>query len=218
MKKIIVAPSMLSSDFANLQNEIDKLNSTSCEWIHFDVMDGHFVKNLTFGAPIIKALRNKSSKIFDVHLMMDYPMDYLDDFVDCGSDYISIHYESIGVKQLGVSYCLETIRSKGVKAGLVIQPDTDIAQIISYLPYCDLVLIMSVYAGFGGQSFIKDSLHKIALLKDLIKDFENKPLISVDGGINDKTISDVRLAGANCVVSGSYIFNGDYNERIESLK
>ncbi len=218
MKKMIVAPSMLSSDFANLQAEIEKLNATNCEWIHFDVMDGHFVNNLTFGAPIIKALRNKSKKVFDVHLMMDYPMDYLDDFVDCGSDYISIHFESIGVKQLGVSHCLETIRSKGVKAGLVIQPDTDVAEIMSYIPYCDLILIMSVYAGFGGQSFIENTLNKLALLTDLIKDLEHKPLISVDGGINDKTIGNVAEAGANCVVSGSYIFKGDYYERIESLK
>lgn len=218
MSEIIVTPSILSSDFSDLKSEFQKLNETSCEWIHFDVMDGHFVKNLTFGAPVIKALRNKSNKIFDVHLMMDYPLDYLDDFVNCGSDYISIHFESIGVKQLGVKYSLEQIRKQGVKAGLVIQPDTDVAEIISYLPYCDLVLVMSVYAGFGGQSFIENSLHKISLLKELTKDLENKPLISVDGGINDNTIKGVKDAGVDCVVSGSYIFSGDYRDRVNSLK
>ncbi len=218
MKNIIVAPSILSSDFSKLGEEIAALNDTSCEWIHFDVMDGHFVNNLTFGAPVIKSLRDKSSKVFDVHLMMDYPLDYLDDFVKCGSDYISIHYESIGVKKLGVQYSLETIRSKGVKAGLVIQPDTDVAEIISYLPYCDLILVMSVYAGFGGQSFIEDSLHKVQLLQELTKNLPNEVLISIDGGINDQTIENVVEAGVDAVVSGSYIFNGDYAKNIERLK
>ncbi len=218
MKDLIVAPSILSCDFSCLASEIDKLNKTSCEWIHFDVMDGHFVKNLTFGAPIIKALRDKSEKVFDVHLMMDYPLDYIKDFVDCGSDYISIHYESIGVKQLGVLHCLKTIRSFGVKSGLVVQPDTNIAEIISYIPYCDQILIMSVYAGFGGQSFIENSLKKISLLHELTKDLTNRPIINVDGGVNDKTVAAIKAAGADAVVSGSYIFSGDYNERVKSLK
>ncbi len=218
MKEVIISPSMLSADFANLGAEIKKLNESDCEWIHFDVMDGHFVENLTFGAPIIKSLRKLSNKVFDVHLMMEYPMDYLDDFVNCGSDYISIHVESTGVKQIGVKKCLQMIRDKGVKAGLVIQPDTDVADIISYLPYCDLVLIMSVYAGFGGQSFIEDSLMKVILLKEITAGLNNQLLISIDGGINNQTAVEAKKAGVDVLISGSYIFSGNYNERINELK
>lgn len=218
MSELIVSPSMLSADFSSLGNEVIALNNTRCEWIHFDVMDGHFVNNLTFGAPIIKALRNKSDKVFDVHLMMENPMKYLDDFVNCGSDYISIHAECEDAKKFGVVHCLKLIKSKGVKAGLVIQPDTNVAEIISFLPYCDLVLVMSVYAGFGGQSFIPASLNKIRLLKDLTANLSNPVLISVDGGINDETVADVKDAGADVVISGSYIFKGNYSERINNLK
>lgn len=218
MSDIIVSPSMLSADFSKLGKEIEKLNETSCEWVHFDVMDGHFVNNLTFGAPIIKSLRDKSKKIFDVHLMMEHPMQYLDDFVNCGSDYISIHVECEDAKKLGVVHCLKMIKSKGIKAGIVVQPDTNIAEILSYLPYCDLVLIMSVYAGFGGQSFIENSLNKISMLKEIVAEIQNDVLISVDGGINDTTISKVKEVGVDVVISGSYIFSGNYAKRVDSLK
>lgn len=218
MSNVIVSPSLLSADFSKLGDEVVALNNTKCEWIHFDVMDGHFVNNLTFGAPIIKALRGKSEKVFDVHLMMENPMKYLDDFVEAGSDYISIHAECEDVKKFGLEHCLKMIQSKGVKAGVVVQPDTNVAEIISCLGYCDLVLIMSVYAGFGGQSFIGNSLNKISLLKDIVDKMTNKIYISVDGGINDKTIENVKQAGVDVVISGSYIFNGNYAERISSLK
>ncbi len=218
MKKLIVSPSLLSADFSKLHDEIIALNNTDCEWLHFDVMDGHFVNNLTFGAPVIKALRDKSDKVFDVHLMMENPLKYLDDFVAAGSDIISIHFECEDVKQYGVEHCLKIIKSKGVKAGLVIQPDTNVAEIISYLPFCDLVLVMSVYAGFGGQSFITSALNKISLLNDLKQTLANELLISVDGGINDKTVKDVKAAGVNVVISGSYIFNGTYSDQVNSLK
>ncbi|MFV0424794.1 MAG: ribulose-phosphate 3-epimerase [Bacilli bacterium] len=218
MKNVIVSPSILSADFSKLADEIIALNNTRCEWIHFDVMDGHFVNNLTFGAPIIKTLRGLSDKIFDVHLMMENPMKYLDDFVNCGSDYISIHVECEDAKQLGVVHCLQMIKSKGIKAGLVVQPDTNIAEIISYLPYCDLVLVMSVYAGFGGQSFMPAALSKISLLKELTSTLVNDVLISVDGGINSETINLVKEVGVDVVISGSYIFNGSYSERVNSLK
>ncbi|MFV0499465.1 MAG: ribulose-phosphate 3-epimerase [Bacilli bacterium] len=218
MSKLIVSPSILSADFSDLAGEIKNLNDTECEWIHFDVMDGHFVNNLTFGAPLIKSVRALSTKIFDVHLMMENPLKYLDDFVDAGSDYISIHLECEDVKQMGAIHCLEMIKKKGVKAGLVIQPDTNVAEIISYLPYCDLVLVMSVYAGFGGQSFIESSLNKISLLNEIISSLTNEVLISVDGGINNKTVHDVKQSGANIIISGSYIFKGNYNERIKNLK
>lgn len=218
MSNVIVSPSMLSADFSKLGKELEDLNNTSCEWIHFDVMDGHFVNNLTFGAPIIKSLRNKSDKIFDVHLMMENPMQYLDDFVACGSDYISIHVECDDAKKLGVVNCLKMIKSKGVKAGIVLQPDTSVAEVLSYLPYCDLVLIMSVYAGFGGQSFIESSLSKISILKEIVEELQNEVLISVDGGINDTTINKVVECGVDVVISGSYIFSGDYSKRVDSLK
>ncbi len=218
MSNIIVSPSILSADFSKLGDEIIALNNTKCEWIHFDVMDGHFVNNLTFGAPIIKSLRSKSKKVFDVHLMMENPMQYLDDFVEAGSDYISIHAECEDVKKFGLDHCLKMIKSKGVKAGIVVQPDTNVAEIISSLGYCDLVLIMSVYAGFGGQSFIETSLNKISLLSDIVAKMSNEIYISVDGGINDTTIDNVKQAGANVVISGSYIFNGNYSQRINSLK
>ncbi len=215
MKNIIVSPSILSSDFSNLESEIKKLDASDCEWIHFDVMDGHFVPNLTFGAPVIKSVRKYSKKIFDVHLMMENPLDYLDAFVDAGSDYICVHVESMQIKQVGVKKALEMIKSKGVKAGIVLQPDTSVEEISSFINDCDLVLIMSVYAGFGGQSFIEKSINKIVEVKNVAND---NVLVSIDGGINNETAKLCKDAGIDVLIAGSYIFNGDINERINLLK
>ncbi len=212
---VIISPSILSADFSDLKSVVKDLNQTDCEWIHFDVMDGHFVPNLTFGPSVIKSLRKYSKKIFDVHLMMDNPIDYLDEFVEAGSDYISIHVESLQVKQLGLTRCIELIKSKGVKVGIVIQPDTSVASIIEYVNLCDLVLVMGVYAGFGGQTFIPSTLTKIKKLK---KYANENVLISVDGGINKDTASDVKAAGVDVMIAGSYIFGGKHEYRIKMLR
>ncbi len=215
---MIISPSVLAADFSNLESELKKIAEATCEFVHLDVMDGHFVTNLTFGAPIIKALRAKSQLVFDVHLMMDNPIDYLDDFVEAGSDYITIHIESPQVQKIGVIKALEKIKAKNVKAGIAIQPNSEFKDFADYLAYCDIVLVMSVYAGYGGQGFIEDSLLKIKAIKQKLAELNHDCILSVDGGINNQTAQLCREAGANCLVSGSYLFSGDFNEKVASLK
>ena len=217
MKKIQISPSILSADFSELGNEIKRLEKGGADMIHVDVMDGHFVPNLTIGPPVIKALRKYTSLPFDVHLMIDPVHKYIKDYAESGADIITIHPEA--TKSLQGS--IDEIKRFRKKVGLSLNPDTKIEIIEQYLEQVDLVLIMSVFPGFGGQKFIKDVLNKIEKINEIRnkKNFEFD--IEVDGGINFSNFRDVLKAGANVLVSGTTIFrenNGDIKKNINFLK
>ncbi len=217
MKKIQISPSILSADFSQLGNEIKKLEEGGADLIHVDVMDGHFVPNLTIGPPVIKALRKYTKLPFDVHLMISPVHKFIKNFADAGSDIITIHPET--TKDLKES--INLIKELDKKVGLSLNPNTEINVIESQLNNIDLVLIMSVFPGFGGQKFIPETIKKIKDLKK-IKDINNCSFdIEVDGGINFSNSKDVINAGANILVSGTTIFkenNGNIKKNIETLK
>ena len=217
MKKIQISPSILSADFSQLGKEIKKLEDGGADLIHVDVMDGHFVPNLTIGPPVIKALRNYTKLPFDVHLMISPVHRYIKNFAEAGSDIITIHPEA--TENLNESISL--IKRLNKKVGISLNPDTKISVIEPELKNIDLVLVMSVFPGFGGQKFIPETIKKIKDLKE-IKDKNNYNFdIEVDGGINFLNSKDVINAGANILVSGTTIFkenNGDIKKNIEKLK
>ena len=217
MKKIQISPSILSADFSQLGKEIKKLEDGGADLIHVDVMDGHFVPNLTIGPPVIKALRNYTKLPFDVHLMISPVHKYIKNFAEAGSDIITIHPEA--TENLNESISL--IKRLNKKVGISLNPNTKISVIESELKNIDLVLVMSVFPGFGGQKFIPETIKKIKDLKE-IKDKNNYNFdIEVDGGINFLNSKDVINAGANILVSGTTIFkenNGDIKKNIEKLK
>ena len=217
MKKIQISPSILSADFSQLGKEIKKLEEGGADLIHVDVMDGHFVPNLTIGPPVIKALRNYTKLPFDVHLMIAPVHKYIKNFAEAGSDIITIHPEA--TENLNES--INLIKELNKKVGVSLNPNTEISMIKSELKNIDLVLIMSVFPGFGGQKFIPETIKKIKDLKE-IRDKNNYNFdIEVDGGINFSNSKDVINAGANILVSGTTIFkenNGDIKKNIEKLK
>lgn len=210
---MIVAPSVLSSDFANLESEIKKLQQNGADWVHVDVMDGHFVPNLTIGAPVVKAVNKVCDLPLDVHLMIDNPAKYVKDFALAGSDIITFHYEAAKEKTFEV---INIIKSYGVKAGLSIKPRTSVNEIKPYLDMLDLVLVMTVEPGFGGQKFMEDCADKIVE----IKAYANKDIIvEVDGGINAQTAQYCKKLGADALVAGSYVFSSEnMKEAIASLR
>ena len=208
-KRTIIAPSLLAADFSKLKEEITQVEKLGAEYLHLDVMDGNFVPNISFGAPVISSLRKHSNLVFDVHLMVNEPDYLIEDFAQF-SDIITVHAEA--TKHLNRT--IQLIKSFGKKVGVALNPSTSLDVIKYDLDNIDMVLIMTVNPGFGGQKFIPEMLQKI---KDLRKINENID-IEVDGGINAETAKLVKEAGANVLVAGSYIFSGNYKEKIESLK
>ena len=205
-----IAPSILSSDFARLKEEIESIKN--CDMVHIDVMDGHFVPNLTFGAPVVKCIRKYTELFFDCHLMISNPLKYATDFAKAGADLITFHYESDDDPKA----VIDEIKRLGCKVGISIKPKTEVDVLYPYLDLVDLVLIMSVEPGFGGQSFMPEVLDKVVKLKE-IKQKENKKFaIEIDGGIDDKTIYLAKDAGVEVCVAGSYIFK--QKDRIETIK
>ncbi len=212
MNKIIIAPSILSSDFANLESEIKKLERNGADWVHVDVMDGHFVPNLTIGAPVVKALRRVTNIPLDVHLMIENPEKYIKDFALAGSDIITFHYET---SKNNVDDLITMIRAYGKKVGLSIKPKTKVSEIEKYIKDVDLVLIMTVEPGFGGQKFMPDCAEKIREIKNISK----QVIVEVDGGINIETATQCKKLGVDALVAGNYIFSSDnIKEAIASLR
>ena len=214
MSKIIVSPSILSADFANLERDIKAVEKAGADWIHVDVMDGHFVPNITIGVPVVKSLRNVTKLPLDVHLMIENPEKYIEPFANAGSDIITFHYEA--VKPENISEVINAIKSFGIKAGMSIKPKTDVNEILKYLPQLDMLLVMTVEPGFGGQKFMQDCAEKIPTIK------ANAPenlIIQVDGGINSETAKICTDFGATSLVAGNYIYKAENIEQaIKSLR
>lgn len=211
--KIYIAPSILSADFSIMGEEVQSLEKSGADFIHIDVMDGVFVPNITFGIKMVKDISKHTNLVLDSHLMIVEPWKYTKQFAEAGSNYITVHYEACKER---LAQTLKEIKSYGVKCGLVINPDTPVSAIKNEIELCDIILVMSVFPGFGGQKFITDVLPKIEEINAIIKTLNKEILLEVDGGINFENCNAVKRAGANVLVAGSTVFNA--SNRADAIK
>lgn len=216
MKQLIIAPSVLSLDFCDTKEQLKALDQSRAEWMHFDVMDGHFVPNLTFGPDILKAFKRAVSMVMDVHIMVADPKTYAGVFIDAGADIITFHLEAVNDIQECIALCRE-IRRKGARAGVSVKPNTAVDELLPYLEELDVVLIMSVEPGFGGQSFMAETLDKVRQLRSCIDEKQLDVRIEIDGGINKENAKAAIEAGCDTLVAGSYIFKQDIIEAVDTL-
>ncbi len=211
MAKIKIAPSMLSADFSRFGEEVKDITASGAELLHLDVMDGSFVKNISFGPKFIEDARRYSNAIFDAHLMIVNPWNYIERFAKAGADIITVHQEACGDRLLDT---LKAIKSLGVKCGAVINPDTPVSAVESVIDECDMLLLMSVFPGFGGQKFIPEVLEKISQARSLINSTGKDIDLEIDGGINEENVTAVKQAGANVIVAGSTVFKYENRKEI----
>lgn len=215
MKNRLIAPSLLSADFGNLQRDIEMLNRSQADWFHVDVMDGRFVPNISFGFPVMKTVREHAEKFVDVHLMIVEPEKYVEEFINQGADLVSVHYEAC----THLHRTINLIQDRGAKAGVVLNPSTPVLMLEDIISEVDLVLLMSVNPGFGGQKFIENTYKKISETKDLILTNNSTALIEVDGGVNVDNAAKLFDAGADVLVAGNAVFSSENPEKtIELLK
>jgi ribulose-phosphate 3-epimerase len=212
---VLISPSMLSCDFANMQRDIEMINASQADWFHVDVMDGVFVPNISFGFPVIEAMKRHATKPLDVHIMIENPDDYIAEFKRCGADILTVHYEACR----HLHRTIQAIKQAGMNAGVALNPHTPVSALTDVIADLDLVLIMSVNPGFGGQKFISNAVHKVAETKQLIQAKGSSALIEVDGGVNLETGKLLVDAGADVLVAGSFVFGSTHpRETIEQLK
>jgi len=212
MSTKLIAPSVLAADFANLQRDIEMINKSEADWFHIDIMDGVFVPNISYGMPVLKAITKHAKKTIDVHLMIVDPDRYIKEFADLGSNILTVHYEAC----THLHRTIQAIKAEGMRAGVALNPHTNVDLLKDIIKDIDLVLVMSVNPGFGGQSFIENTYNKVKQLKSIIENAGAKTLIEVDGGVTDKNAAQLTKAGADVLVAGSYVFKA--SNQIETIK